>query len=141
MGCWGPGSFDNDEALDWLIPLKRASDKSAFVQATLEAITHADYYEQDACERAVAAAEFVACLLARRAANMDPSEEFEDVFNESNFVPDDELRKLAYRVVTLILEANQDSSELSQLETFSDAEALEEAHKAMADLAGRLSVS
>lgn len=70
MGAWGYGSFDNDDALDWVNELERSEDLSAITRA-LDAVTDnsADYLEAPDCSVALAAAEVVAAL----AGNPSPS--------------------------------------------------------------------
>lgn len=64
VGVWGPGSFENDGALDWLGILTEGTrlDPVADAFATVEA---AEYAEAPDAEAAVAAAEIVAALLGR----------------------------------------------------------------------------
>ncbi len=108
IGCWGPNSFDNDEALDWLAPLSRAQNKSDFIREALEDVIKSDYFEQDVCERAIAAAEFVASARGRRPANVKFSEEIEKAFRLSDFLPSEELSELATKAVLMILNATKD---------------------------------
>jgi len=63
MGTWGLGSFDNDDALDWLIELERSEGLSAITRA-LNTTTDGpmDYLETPDCCIALAAAEIVAAL-------------------------------------------------------------------------------
>ena len=61
MGAWGSGSFDNDEAMDWIGGF--GADGANIIVEALEAITGldpGDYIEQDAAAQAIAAAELVA---------------------------------------------------------------------------------
>ena len=62
MGAWGIGSFDNDDASDWVADLKE-SDPS-LIASTLRRITTVgeDYLEAPDCSNALAAAEIVAAL-------------------------------------------------------------------------------
>lgn len=62
MGAWGPGSFDNDDAQDWLGELDGAEDTSVVCQA-LAAITDlevGEYIDAPDAAIAIAAAEVVA---------------------------------------------------------------------------------
>ena len=58
MGAWGPGSFENDAALDWAWELDEDLDASALRRAL------AAVYDGKTDEEAVAAAEVVAALSA-----------------------------------------------------------------------------
>lgn len=66
MGAWGWGSFENDEALDWVFVLEQAKDLSV-ITGTLDAILdhNADYLDATDCSMALAAAETVAALAGR----------------------------------------------------------------------------
>lgn len=63
MGAWGHGSFDNDDACDWLYELETASDISV-LQRALQIVVDSndDYLEAPACSNAIAAAEVIAAL-------------------------------------------------------------------------------
>ena len=63
MGAWDSGTFDNDDATDWLYDLEESSDTSV-IQAALTAVTDAgdEYLEAPDCACALAAAEIVAGL-------------------------------------------------------------------------------
>jgi hypothetical protein len=63
MGAWGVGSFDNDDALDWVISLEKSEDLSVVIKA-LDAVTDVtdDYLDASDCCAALAAAEVVAAL-------------------------------------------------------------------------------
>ena len=64
MGAWGTGSFENDDAMDWVADLE-GSDDLAIVVETLSRVADAgdDYVETPEGAAAVAAAEVVAALL------------------------------------------------------------------------------
>jgi hypothetical protein len=66
MGAWGPGSFDNDAAADWVLECARTGD-FALVEATLDNLLAAEADELDAAdaEEAIAAAEAVARAAGR----------------------------------------------------------------------------
>lgn len=66
MGAWGPGSFENDAALDWFDDLEDGG--VAMLRETLERAADADadeYIEIDDASAALAAAELVAAALGR----------------------------------------------------------------------------
>ena len=58
-GAWDSGSFDNDDALDWVAQCVR-SKGAVFISATLKASRADSYLEAPECSAAVAAAEVVA---------------------------------------------------------------------------------
>lgn len=67
MGAWGPGSFDNDEALDWLADAT-ASDDPALLEAAFDQVdSSATTIDSTICAVAIAAAEVVAAIAGRPA--------------------------------------------------------------------------
>jgi hypothetical protein len=72
MGAWGHGSFDNDDALDWLAELAESYRPEPIYAAVLgiaEASAEA-YIEAPAASNALAAGEVVAAQLGKPAANL-----------------------------------------------------------------------
>ena len=66
MGAWGWGSFENDEALDWVLDLEQSKALSV-INGALDAILDSDddYLDATDCSMALAAAETVAALAGR----------------------------------------------------------------------------
>lgn len=63
MGTWGYGSFENDDAMDWVAELETNLDDAAIVEALNEVVEEAeDYIEAPTCAIAIAAVEVVAAL-------------------------------------------------------------------------------
>lgn len=63
MGAWGCGSFENDDALDWVYRLEESRDFSVVEDAFDTVISQAtDYVEAPDCCCALAAAEVVAAV-------------------------------------------------------------------------------
>lgn len=72
MGAWAEGSFDNDDAGDWVWELKEAED-TAVLEEVFSIITdNDDYIEAPDCSIAIAAAEVVAAMKKRPAAKLPP---------------------------------------------------------------------
>lgn len=70
MGTWGTGTFENDDASDWVYELETA-ESPEILAATLKAVTSADsYLEAPSCVNALAAAEVVAGLAGKPAADL-----------------------------------------------------------------------
>jgi hypothetical protein len=66
MGAWGPGSFENDSAMDWLSDL--GAGEVEIVRETLARAADAeddDYVDVDDASAALAAAEMVAAALGK----------------------------------------------------------------------------
>src|SRR2546421_12555394 len=71
MGAWGPGSFDNDDAMDWVSGLRAGSGDKVLRAALAPAASAGDsYLEAPTCSIAVAAAEAVAAVRGRPAASL-----------------------------------------------------------------------
>jgi hypothetical protein len=61
MGAWGAGSFENDDAMDWVVGLAEGSGDAVLRDALTPIATTDDrYLEAPDCSIAVAAAEAVA---------------------------------------------------------------------------------
>lgn len=65
MGAWGLGSFENDEAADFLAEVTGSGDLALIREAIDNVVTSTEFVEApDAC-RAIVAAEVVAAALSR----------------------------------------------------------------------------
>ena len=102
MSVWGPGVFENDDALDWLYDLSETGSIGR-VSAALDVILNdnTDELELADCHIALAAAEVVAAL--HGSAGSDLPEELEEWVGDKT-LDDDELRAKAERVAHQILE-------------------------------------
>ena len=63
-GAWGEGSFDNDDALDWVAQCA-ASNNVAPVSLALNAALDGEYIEAPTASAAIAAAETVAAAMGK----------------------------------------------------------------------------
>jgi hypothetical protein len=71
MRAWGPGSFENDDALDWLGELAASDDGAGALFWAFEAVVDGvGYAEAAEASAALAAAEMVAALHGRPAAEL-----------------------------------------------------------------------
>lgn len=70
-GAWGEGSFENDDALDWVAECTRASSVTP-VAAALDAALSGKTLEAPEGSVAIAAAEVVAAALGRPSAKLPP---------------------------------------------------------------------
>jgi len=91
MGAWGPGPFDNDDALDWIDDLIESGINA--LGATLEIAADGDTLEAPDASMALAAAEVVAALYGSPAREL-PGEVIEWVADYGRALPD-ELAPLA----------------------------------------------
>jgi hypothetical protein len=102
MSVWGPGVFDNDDALDWLYDLAETGS-IARVSAALDVVLSNGSGELELADGhiALAAAEVVAAL--HGSIGLDLPEEVEEWVGDKT-LPDDELRAKAEKAVHQILE-------------------------------------
>lgn len=71
MGAWETGSFDNDDALDWLFDLEDSADTSVISAALQDVLGKGDdYLEVPECSVGIAAAEVIAALSENPAAKL-----------------------------------------------------------------------
>ncbi len=99
MGAWGPGSFDNDDAVSLLDELSDHTDLTALEQA-LTAVAAAGQVEAPEASIALAAAELVAALGGQPAPDLpEPARRWAAEQNEQ---PTQAVRELALRTVTRV---------------------------------------
>jgi len=131
MGSWGPGSFENDTAGEWLFRLEK-TEGLAFVEKTLAAVNleSKDELETPQAEKALAACEVLAALLGSPSDDLPPEAE---TWAEDNAAdPSGELIERAIAVIDRVLE----NSELRQ--QWEDSDDGENWQTAVDDLRGRL---
>ena len=130
MGASGPGSFENDDVMDWVAELESYSDDSPIVDALSTVIDQAgDYLEAPDCSNAIAAAEVVAAQLGHP--HEDCPEGIE-VWVEGHPAPSATRIAQARQTIEVILA----ESELKEL--WKDSGGLEEWQGAMEELLSRL---
>lgn len=113
-GAWGPGTFDNDDALDWM-QLCTESKGSAVVAATLDTAMQSGVLEAPEGAAAVAAAEVVAAAQGKPGSALP-----KELSNWLSRQPKQEIAKLAplaKKALAKVLDPNM--SELAQLSSVS----------------------
>ena len=130
-GAWGVGSFDNDDALDWIRQCVRSPD-SQLVYSALNTALKGGYLEAPEGSAAIAAAEAVAAALGHPSSKL-PKELATWVTSQqketlTKFAP------LARKAVTRVLRAPQ--SELRDL--WKDSKDLAAWESAVSELLARL---
>jgi len=70
MGAWGVGTFENDDAGDWVYQLEEANDLDLVRGTLLAAADPEGYLDTPTCSMALAAAEVVAALAGRSAPDL-----------------------------------------------------------------------
>ena len=132
-GAWDTGSFDNDDALDWVWELSESDDLSVVENTLEEAVDASGYLEAPTASMAIAAAEVVAALRGKPRSEL-PSEVDSWVKTRKLAVGSD-LVKTARNAISAV--RNPESSELAQL--WSESEELADIWQAdLADLLKRL---
>ena len=131
MGAWGAGSFDNDDAGDWVCDLEDAEDNSMLEEAFSDVTERGDdYLEVTECSAAIAAAEVVAALRGRPAADLP--DEVTAYVERIGTPPSPALAAAALRALEIV----KTKSELQEL--WEESDSLEEWRQVLADLEARL---
>ena len=101
MGTWDTGSFDNDDALDWVYELEEADDLSILVDS-FETILEqrSESPDETDCTIAICAAEVVAGLMGNPADDL-PAEVMDWIGDQSP--PPEGVRKMARTSLKAIL--------------------------------------
>ena len=132
-GAWDTGSFDNDDALDWIWELSESNDLSVVESALENAVGASGYLEAPVGSMAIAAAEVVAALRGGPSAQL-PSE-VADWVKTHKFSVGSDLVETARNAILAV--RNTKSSELAQL--WSESEELADTWQAdLDDLLKRL---
>jgi hypothetical protein len=97
MGAWGVGTFENDDASDWVYQLESAADLTLVRNTLLSAAEPTGYLEAPVCAEALAAAEVVAALAGRPAPDLP--EEVRDWTRDHRLAVSPDLRKLSVRAL------------------------------------------
>jgi len=110
-GAWDMGSFDNDDALDWVYELESTSDLSAIITALTAVANNDSYIQAPTGSAAVAAAEVVAALLGNAHPQLPP--EVVAWVDGRSLSKDNELVGLAKKAIAAVQHPTK--SELAQL--------------------------
>ena len=116
MGAWEAGSFDNDDAADWVNDFSDEPSRK-LIESTLKAVTDIgdEYLEAPESSMAIAAAEVVAAL--QNAPHPKLPEGLQEVVSNSKIASDKNLVNLALKAVERV----KTNSELKELWEEGDA--------------------
>ena len=132
-GAWDTGSFDNDDALDWVWELSESNDLSVVEDAIQSAAVASNYLEAPTASTAIAAAEVIAALKGSPRSVLPA--EVTDWVKAHPLAVGDDLVRTARKAIENI--KNVESSELAQL--WSESEEMAEVwHTDLGDLLQRL---
>jgi hypothetical protein len=132
VGGWGPGSFENDDAVDWLAHLA-AIGPADLARIFSQAADDPAYLEAPAASVAVAAAEVLAALNGSRAAAAAPA--IDEWVKKYPRISTPELNSLAVRALDRV----RRNSELKDL--WLEADGLNDWTAAIRELQTRLGAS
>jgi hypothetical protein len=134
MGTWGPGTLENDTAVDWVYGLGEVADLS-LIEGTLNRALAAgdDYLEAADAEEGIAAAEAVARLLGNFGVRNDYTRPMDDWVSWMPEKPSLELLSKAWRIVERV---QRKPSEL--LDSWTASDKAEAWSRTLADLMVRL---
>jgi hypothetical protein len=134
MGTWGPGTLENDTAVDWMYGLGEVADLS-LIEGTLNRALAVgdDYLEAADAEEGIAAAEAVARLLGNIGVRNDYTRPMDDWVSWMPEKPSLELLSKAWRIVERV---QRKPSEL--LDSWTASDKAEAWSRTLADLMVRL---
>ncbi|HWV47208.1 MAG TPA: DUF4259 domain-containing protein [Nitrospira sp.] len=112
MGAWGNGSFDNEDAADFLADVTEASDLTAVREIFAAVLSADEYLEAPDASQAIAGAEIVAAALGRPTPAAQQEEELAEWIARAKPVADPELAKQAIQVLDRILAPGSELHEL-----------------------------
>ena len=132
MGAWGSGSFENDDASDWIADFCDEPDKELISDAlsTVAEMDADEYLEAPECSVGIAAAEVVAAL--KGAANPDLPDDAKECVAKLKIKAEPRMSSLALKAVERI----RTDSELKEL--WDESESSNEWYTAIDNLAARL---
>lgn len=124
MGAWGYGSFENDDAADFLDDVTDSGDTSLLREALDNVLTSTEYVEApDACQ-AIIAAEIIAAMCGRPTLAAERQEELSEWLQRIRPAMDPELVSQARAALLRILAENSELRELwEEAEDYSEWQA------------------
>jgi hypothetical protein len=111
MGAWGLGSFDNDDAADFLAEVTDGSGLAS-IRAIFSTVLGADYVEAPDASQAIAAVEIVAAALGRPTPAAQNEHALVDWLARTRPTVDTGLTKQAAQALDRILAADSELREL-----------------------------
>jgi len=133
MGTWGIGSFENDDAADFMIDLLDSGDLSLVREVLDNVLTSTEYVEAPDATLAIVAAEIVAAARGRPTPAATQEEGLADWLARIRPTIDADLAARARDALTRIL---ADNSELREL--WEETDDLHDWQAVMAELRGHL---
>jgi hypothetical protein len=112
MGAWGNGSFDNDDAADFLADVTDGSDLALVREIFATVLGAEEYLEAPDASQAIAAAEIVAAAVGRPTPAAQEEEELSEWLARVRPPVEPDLIKQAVQVLDRIVGENSELREL-----------------------------
>lgn len=112
MGAWGMGSFDNDDAADFLLDVTEGADLGPVREILATALDADEYLEAPDASQAIAAAEIVMAALGRPSAAAQQEDELMEWLARAKPSADTALVSQAVKALDRILAPNSELREL-----------------------------
>ncbi|WP_394695158.1 DUF4259 domain-containing protein [Pseudoxanthomonas japonensis] len=112
MGTWGTGSFENDDAADFMIDVLDSGDLSLIREVLDNVLTSTEYVEAPDAALAIVAAEIAAAALGRATLAAQQEDGLADWLARIRPTIDDDLRQQAVNALRRILAENSELREL-----------------------------
>ena len=126
MGAWGIGSFDNDNACDWLLDLIEGEDLAPLRAAIAQVLADDDYLDSDVAVEALAAIEVLAATLGRPTAAITDEDDLQAWLARLQPPADTALVREALRAIDRILAPESELRELwEETDDYDDWRAVE----------------
>jgi len=132
MGAWGIGTFENDDAMDWVHGLEQAADHSLLEEAFDEVLRDTSFIEEPLGSNALAAAEIVAALSGRMEKKLP-----DEVIKWMKYVPPPN-RELIEKARKVVFAIQSPASELWELWADADSKNLEAWKQSVLSIVDRL---
>ena len=124
MGAWGIGSFENDDAGDFLADATESGDISLLLEVLDNVLTSTEYVEAPDATQAIVAAEIIAAALGRPTLAAQREEELSHWLARIRPTIDGELAAQAREALSRILAPNSELRELwEETDDFSEWQA------------------
>lgn len=124
MGTWGTGSFENDDAADFMIDVLDSGDLSLIREVLDNVLTSTEYVEAPDAALAIVAAEIAAAALGRATLAAQQEAGLADWLARIRPTIDDDLRQQAVNALRRILAEHSELRELwEETEDFQDWQA------------------
>lgn len=124
MGTWSYYNFDNDAAADFAEDFRETPNEATLYEALATAAEEEGYLEIDEASQALAAAEIVAAILGKPAADFPPG--LLPAVAHVDAADSDDLRELAEQAVEAVLQKSELQEEWAGSEDYGNWQKLQQ---------------